>query len=74
MCVVVRIVVGVIALGMLVLVTPTHAENNSPVGASDAGPKMEDCNCWEDLLEEMLPQKHPANPPIIDDRASSLTS
>ena len=74
MCVIVRIAVAAIALGALVLVTGARAESDSPAGAGNAGAEMEDCNCWEDLLEQNLPPENPAEPPVKDDGVSSLTS
>ena len=74
MCVIARIAATAIALGALVLVTGARAESNSPAGADNSGAEMEDCNCWEDFLEENLPAEKPAEPPVKDDGISSLTS
>jgi hypothetical protein len=71
MCVIVRIAVAAIALSF-VLVTGARAKSNSWAGADNAGAQMEDCNCWEDFLEENLPTENPAEPPVNDDAVSSL--
>jgi hypothetical protein len=68
-------VVAATALAALLLVAPAHAKNDSAgVASSDGAAEMEDCNCWDDLLEE-LPKKQPnQTTPMNDDATSSLTS
>src|SRR5262249_10793698 len=60
-------VVAATALAALLLVA-AHAKNDSAgVAGSDGGAEMEDCNCWDDFLEEQ-PKKQPnQTTPINDD-------
>jgi hypothetical protein len=69
----IRSAVATIALGALLLVAPAHAENDSPGVAGSAGAEMQDCNCWEELLEQ-LQEEQPNEYPKSNDAASSLTS
>jgi hypothetical protein len=70
---VIRAAVAAFALlGALLLVAPGHAEA-SPPGVSGSAAEMQDCNCWDDLLEQLQEEQRNESPKS-NDAASSFTS
>jgi len=66
----IRVAVAAIALGALLLVASSHAQDDSSGVAVSVGAEMQDCNCWDDFLDQL--QEQPNQSP--NDAASSPTS
>ena len=57
-------------IGVAALFT-AHAENDSPSTAGSSGAEMQDCNCWDDLLEQLQEEQQNEPPPQSNDAATS---
>jgi hypothetical protein len=64
--------IAAIAVAAVSLAASAYAENYAPGGSNNPA-EMQDCNCWDDFLEQ-LQQEQRNESSKSNDAASSLTS
>jgi hypothetical protein len=64
------VAVAAIALGAVLVAARAHAEDDYPGVAGSVRPQMQDCDCWDDFLEQ-LQEEQPDGSSKSDDAATS---